>query len=154
MSLASAILFSQPLIISACSSPSISFHRHAGSRRLKICWGSGKVKLLRIQSVNRVFGLTLTGYAAYDQIDGKSFVIDGPFLCIYNQIVKIDFDPAKNAKNIRERGLPFALAAEFDWTIAMIVPSSRHSEARFFALGYIENRLRALVFTKSGATGY
>ena len=67
-------------------------------------------------------------------------------------MVKIDFDPAKNAKNIRERGLPFTLAAEFDWTTAMIVPSSRHGEARFFALGYIGNRLHALVFTKSGAT--
>jgi hypothetical protein len=34
--------------------------------------------------------------------------------CIYNQIMKIDFDPAKNEKNIPERGLPFTLAAEFD----------------------------------------
>ena len=50
------------------------------------------------------------------------------------------------------RGLPFTLAAEFDWTTAMIAPSSRHGEARFFALGYIGNRLHALVFTKSGAT--
>jgi uncharacterized DUF497 family protein len=33
----------------------------------------------------------------------------------------------------------------------MVVPSSRHGEARFFALGYIGNRLHALVFT-SGAT--
>jgi uncharacterized DUF497 family protein len=67
-------------------------------------------------------------------------------------MVKIDFDPAKNAKNIRERGLPFTRAAEFDWTSAMIVTSSRHGEARFFALGCVGNRLHALVFTKSGAT--
>jgi uncharacterized DUF497 family protein len=34
---------------------------------------------------------------------------------LYIQVnVKIDFDPAKNAKNIPERGLPFTLAAEFD----------------------------------------
>jgi uncharacterized DUF497 family protein len=63
----------------------------------------------------------------------------------------IEFDPAKNAKNIRERGLPFTLADEFDWTTAMIVPSSRHGEVRFFALGYICSRLHALVFTKSDA---
>jgi len=44
------------------------------------------------------------------------------------------------------------LAAEFDWTTAMVVPSSRHGEARFFAIGYIGNRLHALVFTKSGVT--
>jgi hypothetical protein len=40
---------------------------------------------------------------------------------------------------------------EFDWTTAMIAPSSRHGEARFFAIGYIGSRLQALVFTKSGA---
>ena len=34
----------------------------------------------------------------------------------------------------------------------MIVPSSRHGEDRFFAIGYIGSRLHALVFTKSGAT--
>ena len=34
----------------------------------------------------------------------------------------------------------------------MIAPSSRHGEARFFAIGYIGSRLHALVFTKSGAT--
>ena len=38
--------------------------------------------------------------------------------------MKIEFDPAKNAKNIRESGLPFTLADEFDWTTAMIVPLS------------------------------
>ena len=67
-------------------------------------------------------------------------------------MMRIEFDPAKNAKNIRERGLPFTLADEFDWTTAMIVPSSRHGEDRFFAIGYIGDRLHALVFTKSGAT--
>ena len=66
--------------------------------------------------------------------------------------MKIEFDPEKNAKNIRERGLPFTLADEFDWTTALIAPSSRHGETRFFAIGYIGNRLHALVFTKSGAT--
>jgi uncharacterized DUF497 family protein len=66
--------------------------------------------------------------------------------------MKIEFDPAKNAKNIRERGLPFTLADEFDWTTAMIVSSSRHGEDRFFAIGYIGSRLHVLVFTKSGAT--
>ena len=66
--------------------------------------------------------------------------------------MKIEFDPAKNEKNIRERGLPFTLADEFDWTTAMIAPSSRHGEARFFAIGYIGSRLHALVFTKSDAT--
>jgi len=64
----------------------------------------------------------------------------------------IEFDPAKNARNIRDRGLSFTLAEEFDWSTALIAPSSRHGEARFFAIGYIGSRLHALVFTKSGAT--
>jgi uncharacterized DUF497 family protein len=46
--------------------------------------------------------------------------------------VEIEFDPAKNAKNVRERGLPFTLAEEFDWTTAMITPSSRRSESPLF----------------------
>lgn len=32
--------------------------------------------------------------------------------------MKIDFDPVKNAKNIRERGLSFERAAEFDFETA------------------------------------
>jgi uncharacterized DUF497 family protein len=66
--------------------------------------------------------------------------------------MEIEFDPAKNARNIRDRGLSFTLADEFDWTTAMIAPSSRHGEERFFAIGYIGSRLHALVFTKFGAT--
>jgi hypothetical protein len=66
--------------------------------------------------------------------------------------MEIEFDPAKNAKNIMDRGLSFTLANEFDWTTAMIAPSSRHGEERFFAIGYIGSRLHALVFTKFGAT--
>jgi uncharacterized DUF497 family protein len=32
--------------------------------------------------------------------------------------VKIEFDPAKSAKNAKERGLPFELTAELDWRAA------------------------------------
>jgi hypothetical protein len=66
--------------------------------------------------------------------------------------MEIEFDPAKNAKNIKDRGLSFTLAEEFDWITALIAPSSRHGEDRFFAIGRIGNRLRAMVFTKFGAT--
>jgi uncharacterized DUF497 family protein len=38
--------------------------------------------------------------------------------------VRFIFDPGKNDKNIAERGLPFALAAEFDWEAALIVEHS------------------------------
>ena len=64
--------------------------------------------------------------------------------------MEIEFDPAKNAKNIKDRGLPFILAAEFDWTTALVVRSDRKGETRFFALGYIGSRVHALVFNKTG----
>ena len=55
--------------------------------------------------------------------------------------MEIEFDPAKNAKNIKNRGLPFILAAEFDWTTALVVRSDRKGETR---------RVHALVFNKIG----
>ena len=60
--------------------------------------------------------------------------------------------PGEKCEEHQGKSLPFTLAEEFDWTTAMIAPSNRHSEARFFAIGYIGSRLHALVFTKSGAT--
>jgi uncharacterized DUF497 family protein len=40
--------------------------------------------------------------------------------------MRFTFDPAKNEKNIVERGLSFALAAELDWEAAFIVEDTRH----------------------------
>jgi len=66
--------------------------------------------------------------------------------------VKIEFDPAKNAKNILERGISFELAAEFDLATAKIWADTRkdYGEERFIALGYIGERLFSLVFTVRG----
>ncbi len=69
--------------------------------------------------------------------------------------VAISFDPAKNAANIRERGLPFSLANdEFDWASAKVIEDTRrdYGERRFRALGYIGARLHAVIFTPR-ATG-
>ncbi len=49
--------------------------------------------------------------------------------------MRFTFDPAKNAKNIAERGLSFALAAELDLS-PLIVEDTRHD--------YGELRLRVL----------
>ena len=58
--------------------------------------------------------------------------------------MEIEFDPAK---------MPGTLGIEACRSrLPTNSPSSRHGEARFFAIGYIGNRLHALVFTKSGAT--
>jgi len=45
------------------------------------------------------------------------FVVDKNGLVFVATItsMKIEFDPEKNAKNARERGLPFELAAELEW---------------------------------------
>ena len=61
----------------------------------------------------------------------------------------ITYDPDKNEKNIRERGIMFDRAAEFEWSSALVVEDKRedYGEPRFQALGFIEERLHMLVFT-------
>jgi uncharacterized DUF497 family protein len=63
--------------------------------------------------------------------------------------MKITFDPAKNARNIAERDLPFERAAELDWASAVIVEDKRnpYPERRFVAVGYLDERLHILCFT-------
>ena len=62
--------------------------------------------------------------------------------------MRIEFDTAKNERNIRERGLSFESAHEFDFEAAVYVVDNRrnYGEIRFRALGYLNKRLHALVF--------
>jgi uncharacterized DUF497 family protein len=64
-------------------------------------------------------------------------------------MMRVTFDPAKSSRNEELRGLPFALANEFDWSSALVVEDTRedYSESRFQALGYIDEHLHMLVFT-------
>ncbi len=66
--------------------------------------------------------------------------------------MKITFDPSKNERNLRERGISFELAADFDFETATYVEDTRkdYGETRIRALGFIEDRLHALVFTTRG----
>jgi uncharacterized protein len=66
--------------------------------------------------------------------------------------VAFEFDPAKNERNIKERGISFGLSAEFDWTTALVLRSDRAGETRFMAMGEIAGRLHVLVYTKRGQT--
>jgi len=52
--------------------------------------------------------------------------------------MKIDFDPSKNEKNIKLRGLPFDRAVELDWEDAVIIQDTRinYPEDRFVAIEY------------------
>ena len=63
-------------------------------------------------------------------------------------------DPAKNARNIAERGIAFEAAADFDFGTAVIALDDRkdYGEDRRVATGYIGPRLHVLVFTMRGVT--
>lgn len=63
--------------------------------------------------------------------------------------MKIDFDPAKSARNAATRSLPFDRAADFGWNEAIILADTRHPypEPRFVAVGYLDGRLHVLCFT-------
>ena len=63
--------------------------------------------------------------------------------------MEISFDPAKNARNLAHRGLPFTLVEQLDWSSAIIEEDVRknYGERRYLALGLIEDRLHAVVFT-------
>jgi uncharacterized DUF497 family protein len=60
--------------------------------------------------------------------------------------VEISFDPSKNERNIRERGLSFERAAEFDFATAEIDPVLRNGELRYLASGFLGDRLHVLCF--------
>jgi uncharacterized DUF497 family protein len=60
--------------------------------------------------------------------------------------VKISFDPAKNDRNVRERGLSFERATEFDFDSAEFDPVPRNGELRYLALGFLDDRLHVLCF--------
>jgi uncharacterized protein len=63
--------------------------------------------------------------------------------------MKIEFDPAKNERNFRERDLPFEMAADFDWETAIFTEDTRfpYPERRIVALGFLDDRLHVLCFT-------
>ena len=63
--------------------------------------------------------------------------------------MKIEFDPAKNTRNTKERGLPFARVAELGWDQALIYEDTHkdYPERRFIAHGLIGDCLHVVVFT-------
>jgi uncharacterized DUF497 family protein len=65
--------------------------------------------------------------------------------------MEISYDPAKNARNIAERGLSFDRAADFDFDTAKLWQDLRRTypESRFVAIGYLDGRLHVLVFSET-----
>lgn len=60
--------------------------------------------------------------------------------------MKITFDPEKNARNVRERGLSFERAAEFEFETAYVGAEFRNGEMRQLAVGYLDRRLHVLCY--------
>lgn len=68
-------------------------------------------------------------------------------------LVEIKYDPRKNERNIRERGLSFDRAADFNFQTAIFWLDARrdYGEERRLALGYLGDRLHVLCFTDTDA---
>ncbi len=66
--------------------------------------------------------------------------------------MKIEFDPAKSARNASERGLPFELTAELEWSAARVRTDERrnYGEDRFVALVPTSGRLYAVCYCIRG----
>ncbi len=64
--------------------------------------------------------------------------------------MRVEFDPAKNERTIRERDLPFERAAEFDFETAVYLSDDRrdYGEMRIVAVGYLDRRLHVLCFVE------
>ena len=61
----------------------------------------------------------------------------------------IEYDTVKHQRNISERALGFDRAAEFDFGTALVWQDTRkaYPEARYVALGLLDDRLYVLCFT-------
>ena len=68
--------------------------------------------------------------------------------------MRITFDPAKNARNVSERGLPFERVAEIDWETAVADEDTRrdYGERRLRIFGLVGRRLHVAVITMRGET--
>lgn len=64
---------------------------------------------------------------------------------------ELSFDPAKNERNIEERGLSFAQVADFDFASALFWRDirKRYPETRMVALGLFDGRVHSLVFAET-----
>jgi len=63
--------------------------------------------------------------------------------------MRITFDPAKNDRNIAERGLSFELVAELDWLAALALEDTRrdYGERRVRVLAPLDGRPHVAVVT-------
>jgi uncharacterized DUF497 family protein len=65
--------------------------------------------------------------------------------------VRVSYDPTKNERNIRQRGLSFEAAADLDFGSALVSVDERrdYGETRYVALGLLAGRLHVLCFAET-----
>ena len=65
--------------------------------------------------------------------------------------MEITYDRTKNIENIRNRNLSFEEVVDFDFETASFTIDKRknYGEIRRCAIGYLGNRLHALIFTET-----
>lgn len=63
--------------------------------------------------------------------------------------MKIEYDPAKSERNLRERGLSFERVYDFNFSTAQFRVDSRkhYGEIRHLGLGFLDGRLHLLCVT-------
>jgi len=63
--------------------------------------------------------------------------------------MKIEFDSVKNARNIKERHLPFEKAVELDWTSSITYEDTRqdYPEKRYITLADLDGRLHLICYS-------
>ena len=66
--------------------------------------------------------------------------------------MRLTFDPAKNSRNIEERGLSFEMVADLDWATAVSREDRRkdYGETRVRVLALLRRRLHVAVITARG----
>jgi uncharacterized DUF497 family protein len=67
-------------------------------------------------------------------------------------LVNIEFDPAKDAKNVADRGISLATAIELFQGVCLEAVDNRdhYGEVRVIAYGHIDGRLHVCVYTDRG----
>ena len=66
------------------------------------------------------------------------------------QLEGYEWDEAKRLENLNKREIDFATVQSFDWDSAQTEESPRSSEMRYYAKGFIGDRLYAVVYTWRG----
>jgi uncharacterized DUF497 family protein len=67
---------------------------------------------------------------------------------LFGRIYGFEWDEEKHKRNLEKHGIDFEEATEVFYGASLLRRSDRNSEERWIAIGYSENRLIAVVFTR------